>query len=280
MASATILLVRWAEGWLDVPSPTATGRRKEATLAAGNIKSVSETVDAARQVLDHLQGPQESIVAGIEPYDDEALQPYVGWRPLPNTFITVPGWDGTPDAQKVAAMTVRQDNSSGNVTYTPELIDQYADREARQQRWLKRMSAGAIGGATAQSSPEKPQWNPKIPQRKPTAVFTQGNVDEDGNPGPVFVARTPDLPAEVLGELREWFTYVTTAGSTATISDLILDGVVVGTAVIPPGELDGWARLSGLPITPNRSRLACQVTQAGFGATGFGGQARVDAITT
>lgn len=276
MGTASVLLVRWALGWIDVyPTSPVSGRRREATLSLGNVSSVSETISAGQRLLEVIGGARESIALGIEPRSDTTT-PYQGWRPLPNTFITAPGWSG-PGAQKVASVTVNQDDD-GELSYELDLIDRVADNEARLQRWLKRMDNGAIGGQSAQASPERPTWDPMPPTRRPTATFIQGGVDNTGALLPVFAGQGPDLPAETSGELREWYIWVTTPGTTPTAAHLLLNGVRVATAVIQVGELDGRATISGAPITPNLSRLACQVVYAGTGATGFGGQARVDAV--
>lgn len=276
MGTASVLLVRWALGWIDVyPTTPIPGRRREATLSLGNVSSVSETISAGQRFLEVIGGARESIALGIEPRED-ATTPYQGWRPLPNTFITAPGWSG-PGAQKVASVTVNQDDD-GELSYELDLIDRVSDNEARLQRWLKRMDNGAVGGQSAQASPERPTWEPTVPTRKPTATFAQGGVDDTGALLPVFAGQGPDLPAEASGELREWYIWLTTAGSTATTAQLLHNSVVVATATIPAGELDARVSIHGVPITPNLSRLACRVTSAGSGATGFGGQARVDAI--
>lgn len=276
MGSASVLLVRWALGWIDVnPTTPIPGRRREATLSLGNVAAVNEAISAGHRLLDVVGGTRESISIGILPRTG-TNSPYVGWRVEPNTFITAPGWSA-PAAQKVASVTVTQDDD-GELLYELDLIDRVTDFEARIQRWLKRMSNGAVGGQTAQASPERPQWEPTVGTRKPTATFMQGGVDADGALLPVFVGRGPDLPAETRGELREWYISVTTAGSSPTTAQLLLNGAVVATATIPAGGLDARASISGNPITPNLSRLACQVSYAGIGATGFGGQARVDGI--
>lgn len=277
MGSASVLLVRWSMGWIDVyPTTPIAGRRREATLSLGNVAAVGEAINAGQSLLNVVGGARETVALGILPRSD-ATTPYQGWKPMPNTFVTTPGWSGTA-AQKVASVTVTQDDD-GELDYELDLIDRVADNEARLQRWLKRMSNGAIGGQTAQASPERPQWEPITPTRKPTATFIQGGVDDTGALLPVFVGQGPDLPAEVRGELREWYIWLTTAGSTVTTAQLLLNGVVVASATIPAGELDARTSISGSPITPNHSRLACRVTSAGVNATGFGGQARVDAIT-
>lgn len=277
MGSASNLLVRWSLGWIDVNPPAPiSGRRREATLSLGNVPSVNEAISAGRRLLDVVGGVRETIAIGILPQSD-ATTPYQGWRPFPNTFITAPGWSG-PAAQKVASVTVTQDDD-GELLYEMDLIDRVADNEARIQRWLKRMSNGAVGGQTAQASPERPKWQPVHPSRKPTATFMQSGVDESGALLPVFAGRGPDLPAEAKGELREWYVWLTTAGSSPTVAQLLLNGSVVASATIPAGETDARATINGTTITPNLSRLSCQISYAGTGATGFGGQARVDAIT-
>lgn len=276
MGSASVLLVRWSLGWVDVnPTTPISGRRREATLSLGNVTAINEVINAGQRLLEAVGGVRESIAIGVLPRSDSTT-PYQGWRPLPNTFITAPGWSGS-SLQKVASVTTSQDDE-GELSYELDLIDRVANNEARIQRWLKRMSNGTVGGQSAQASPERPKWSPKVPTRKPTATFMQGGVDDTGALLPVFSGRGPDLPAEAHGELREWYIWLTKAGSTATTADLLLNNIVVATATIPAGEIEGRATISGEPIYPNLSRLACQVSYAGTDAAGFGGQARVDAI--
>jgi hypothetical protein len=276
MGTASTLLVRWSLGWIDVyPTTPVSGRRREATLSLGNVGAINEAITAGQRLLEVVGGVRETVALGVIPRTDSTT-PYQGWRPAPNTFITAPGWSG-PAAQKVASVTVTQDDD-GELLYEFDLIDRVTDNEARIQRWLKRMSNGTVGGQSAQASPERPKWSPKPVGRKPTATFMQGGVDDTGALLPVFAGRGPDLPAETRGELREWYIWLTNPGSGATNADLLLDGNVVASATIPAGEFDGRATISGKPIYPNLSRLACRVNYAGSGATGFGGQARVDEI--
>lgn len=277
MATINVLLVRWEGGWVDMPHTSATGRRREATLAIGNIKAPLEAFAAARGVLDQMNATSERVIAGIHPIDENQT-PYVQWRPVPNVHLSFPNWDGTPTAQKLVAVTVSQDDASSIINYAPELKDPVTDQTERLQRWMKRMSNGAVGGRSRIASPERPIVQPFERTGKPTATFSQTSMNTDGTLQQIAVGYSPHIRAESSGELREWFVSITDAGSTPTRSQLILNGVIVADVTIPSGEKTASATISGETITPNVDVLQARIVTAGVGATGWVGQARVDGL--
>lgn len=278
MGSASTLLIRWSDGWIDVnPSAPISGRRREATLALGNVESITEAMNAGRRLLDVIGGVRETISVGIIPREEETT-PYQGWTPRPNTFVSVPGWSDT-SAQKVSAVTVTQDDD-GEVTYELELVDRMADNEARIQRWLKRMSNGAIGGQSAQASPERPKSELLRPGRKPAATFSQASTDINGDLLDITVGYGPKLPSDIRGEIREWFVSLTVPGSSSTVTQLLLNDVVIATATIPAGEFTAKDPIRGVPVNPDFDMLQPRIVTAGTGAKGFTGQARAEGLAS
>lgn len=272
-----MLLVRWAEGWIDVHAlPPPAGRRREASLNIGNVATVTETIAGARRVLADLAGVTERYDVDLQPQTD-ASTPYIGWRPRPGAYVTVPGWDGTPAAQRVAAMTVTQD-VDGNVTFAPELVDIHTDFAARTQRWLKRMANGSVGGRAEQASPERPPWRPSTPRRQPTVTFTLHLIDVLGTLIQIVPCTSGPMRPDTRGEVREWFCELAAAGSTSTTAELLVNGGVVASCTIPAGALSAFVRVSNVPLIPNHDVLKSRITAAGAGAKGFTGQARIDAI--
>jgi hypothetical protein len=271
------LLVRWEGGWVDMPYAEATGRRREATLSIGNIKAPFQAISVARDTLNQMNSNSERVIAGIHPIDENQT-PYVQWRPTPNVHLSFPNWDGTSTPQKLVAITVSQDDESAVIMYAPELKDAFTDYAERIQRWLKRMSNGAVGGSSRIASPERPIIQPHPRTNKPTATFSQATADSSGILQQIVAGDSPVLPAESRGELREWYITVTTAGSTPTRAQLLRNGAVLADVTIPAGETEASVVVSDILITPNLDRLQARIVTAGVGATGFGGQARVDGI--
>ena len=257
MALSNALLTRWSGGWLwveDAASIAEHGRR-EAFLSLGQAASEAEAQRLAEAALATSAQPQVSVQTSIEPaggdvpYDDFGV----------GDTVTVPDQRGRPSERRVLALTVTEDQE-GNPTYVPELATVVEAQARRQARTLKRMANGTLGGASASASAVVPPVPRAQAQRPETAAWGDEVVG---------TGESPPWPWHTGGTLFLFVTTLTAAGTTDTVADLTLNGLVVATATILAGDLVGTPVQLAEAVAP-LDLSTVQVTSAGSGASGFG----------
>ena len=153
-------------------------------------------------------------------------------------------------------MTVTEDEA-GVPIFVPELRDVLEERGDAVQRWLTRMTDGALGGRTASASPMPAQLpeppGPPMIELPPFSLAGALTVSESGRYYPPRLLRLVRLQAALK-----------TAGSTSTTIVVKRDGTVVATLVIAAGDTLAGMELS--VAVPTTSYVTMGVTVVGTGA--------------
>lgn len=257
MTLSNALLTRWSGGWLwveDAASIASNGRR-EAFLSLGQAASEAEATRLAQAALTLTAEPQVSVQTSIEPAGGDA--PYDDFNV--GDTVTVPGAQGGTAQRRVLALTVAEDGE-GNPVYVPELESVVEAEGRRQARALKRMANGTLGGTSASASPARALAKREQAQRLETAAWGTESIT---------AAESPPWPWKTGGTLYLFVATLTTAGTTATVVDLTLNGSVVATATIAAGAFASTPEQIAEAVAPLDTSTVV-VTSVGTGAAGLG----------
>lgn len=107
--STTALLVRWAQGHLEIAQPGATVR-EEGFLKAGSSQSAEDATELATALLDRVAEREESITVAVEGAFTGAI----------GATLTAPDLDGNAATWRIIGINYTQDDD-GNVTRVPVL---------------------------------------------------------------------------------------------------------------------------------------------------------------
>lgn len=145
-------LVRWFGGWAEVrdDAAIAASGRTEALLGLGAVQSVAEVDRVARKQLAVYADVRTQIRAGLAPRD-EADTPYLSF--LVGDTVLVPDETGTATRERVIALTVAQDDATGDITFAPELKDVLLSQAERAEQTLKKMADGTVRGDSKVATP-------------------------------------------------------------------------------------------------------------------------------
>ncbi len=256
MAVCNALLLRWAAGytWVEDSASIIALRRREAYLSVA-ATSEAEAVRIATALLVDRAAPQVGTSAAMEPAGSD--EPYTDF--VVGDWVTAPTPEGSTASVRVSALTVTEDGE-GNPVFVPELGSIREERDRANQRWLKRMANGALGGTVESAIPAQ---NPVPVRRK----LTTAPIGPFSIPGPVIVAVSGKYypPTNVLA-LR-MIASLTTAGSTDTTVVLYRNDVSVATVTIPSG---GGLFAVDVNVTFGANDYATvECTAAGTGAEGL-----------
>jgi hypothetical protein len=150
---ANRLLVRHKGGYLlveDVASQAQYGTSTQ-LLALGDIDDPAEARRVAEAHLATLAQPEREIDSALDPLNPLA----VGARPWLDfglgDMVTAPSRDGTPTTYRVVGWAISEDDH-GRVTVEPTLNTLIDEAQIATQRWLRRMTPGALGGRSEAAS--------------------------------------------------------------------------------------------------------------------------------
>jgi hypothetical protein len=265
-------LIRYADGHLlrDDAGSLATHGQLGEYLELGSVKGESEANQIADQLMDNRTQPAWSTAAVLKPHD-VAATPYDGGWQVADT-IEVPNESGDDEAMRVRSIAYREDED-GNAKWHVDLRDQRLDLEERHDRWLRRMSDGAVlGGARVSSRAGTPE-----PSAQQVTSLTVAEFSFDNSA--LVVSSSPRRPAEVNGNMVEVYGELTTAGTTTT-TVLVKHRNAAGTTTTLATLSFGFANteeevaLSIVPVKANVDKLWCEITAAGTGAEGLDVQVR------
>lgn len=158
MALVNALLVRWSGGlhWVeDAAAIAERGYRVEGYLELGGAGSIGEVERAARAVLANRSAPVEALIGGLEP--SAGGDPYIDFNV--GDWLTVDHPMLGEDLVRVRGLTVAEDEM-GDPIFAPEIGTLQESKEQLLQRWLKRMSNGALGGSVESATPVAKQDRP------------------------------------------------------------------------------------------------------------------------
>ena len=172
MSQKNAVLARYKGGYretTDSSDVTANGRR-EGFLSLANVEEASAVDNAASTYITQLVNPTQSVAAGIEALT-AGETPYLGWRVRHQ--VTVPDESGTPTAYRVSAITVTEDDDTGDLTFIPELRSNLDVMVQRHQTWLDRLSNGTLNGRGAGTVPIVGDADPDIVASTKQAIQTK-----------------------------------------------------------------------------------------------------------
>lgn len=259
MPLANALLVRYAFGYRlveDAASIAALGRH-EAFLSLGAIQSVDEVDRVGAALLGLSAFPNIATTAGIEP-TGAGDNPFADFGV--GDWITAPDETGVPSSQRVLGLSVTED-AEGNPLFAPELRSLADELDERLQRWLRRMSAGTLGGSSESASPASstPAIGPSSTPTTRELVFYMGGTLSASSSGRYYPQRSGRATALVAS--------LGVAGAAPVVFELRKNGVAVATVTIPAGSNGPVAvSLGATFLGPNVDYLSCAVTSAGGGA--------------
>jgi hypothetical protein len=147
-------------------------------LGLGALSSPAEVTRVATGQLTKFADPREEITAGIIPASNVDT-PYLAFRP--GDSITVPSASGSPAAERLIAMTVTVDDSTGRVVFTPTLRDRIIGQEERLAQATKKMINGTFGGASQVAQPVVPTAKATSYLPSPAGLCFSDNFDGGDN---------------------------------------------------------------------------------------------------
>lgn len=259
MALVNALLVRWAKGLTEVTrgASVATYGRHEGYLALGAAQSGEEAVRVAEAILDVYSNPIVTSTVEVEP-TGIGDNPHVDFGL--GDFVSVPDDAGGVTAARLRAITTG-DDVDGKVSFVPEFRGLPAESEQTLNRWLKRMSNGALAGSTSSASPTTASRPPELSDHGDLPPFSiyRVAVSTSGRFYPLRAIR-----------IAEFVASLQVAGSTTTTVVLQKNGIAVSGATIsfPAGDTGPRGLNVAIDLGPS-DYLTSAVTTAGTGAVGL-----------
>jgi hypothetical protein len=268
------ILTRYQGGYrtdTDATSVAANGRR-ETFLSLTSTANSAATTAAITEYLDTLDSGITTVRAGLLPTSD-AETPYAGqWGP--GASVTVPRLSNslTGETMQVRSITVNEDDATGQLSFTPELVRVASTRFQQADGQLRQLNDGTLNGRSA-------------------AATIAGDLDPDVRAGRVrtfeqdFSQDTLEVadsgikyPSDY-GRLQSAFVTLKTAGSTATTCVVKIAGFPVTfsqsggasstTITIPAGRDAVFGMTTAqVDVTPLYS-MQVSTTAVGTGAAGL-----------
>jgi hypothetical protein len=261
MPLRNVILVAYKTGHVEVSdavSIAANGRR-ETYLELGTVEDRDLAIDVATAVLEVQSQRRASVV--VDPLPRYAPDGFIDFQ-LGDTLSTF-------GDQRVVGLTISQDDE-GRASVIPELKDRVSVREEEVNRWLRRLSDGAMGGATEQASRTYPAPVPVLRGR----VLELPPFSYDGvlAPGIISEPYSPTVPQQIVHIVVN----LRVAGSTNTGIRVVDEVGNVRCSVTVPSGRKLWAEDVSPPeyISPGRQILV-DVPTAGTDAAGLTVQLRV-----
>jgi hypothetical protein len=220
----TVVRVQWGDGRITEVSDGGVGRRRAIAVAANDVTTLDAAVARGEAVLATL-GTRESVTAQLEDADD--------WPQLRARF-TVPGFDGSPQVQRLVSRRVSWDRN-GFAAITPTFQTPEEQLEQRNKIALERMATGLVGGRNAGVQPLR-QSELGIPHGVLRSVripaFTKA---------PLATATGPDWKADTTTIVTKTQFLLTPSAATDDDIDVVInvDGTPVVALQLPQGN---WAR--------------------------------------
>jgi len=229
MALVNAILIHWSGGYRtaqNAPSIAAYGRH-EAFLELGSANSEEEVDRIAGDLLGVRGEPEVATTVAMEPAGGD--RPYEDFGV--GDWLTCPDEAGTPTSFRVNGLAVSED-PEGQPVFVPELRTKQQSVDTHQQRWLKRMANGALGGST---NVARPVTTPLLAHRPVLGGFLgfppwswDGLLEAGAVSGRFYPPRSGRL-LEIDGSLR-------VAGTTPTVVDVLKNGVSLGSVTFEAGS--------------------------------------------
>jgi hypothetical protein len=147
------LLIKHENGWAE-RTATADPERIEALLALGALTSLPEVYRVADVQLDIFARFREQVTVGLSPVATKL--PYSGYNV--GDTVVVPRALGGTSTERVQAITVTEDNGTGEPTFTIDIKDVLVEADEAFDLAVKKMSNGTMGGAVSPAQPAVPLY--------------------------------------------------------------------------------------------------------------------------
>ncbi len=251
---ATSLLGHYADGWLR-SSVTVAGFYVERSLEIPNVLTISEAEQTLADLLATFGRERIQYKAGLFPRSD-AQRPHIGFSEADRLFLADPA--GTMTSVAVESITGRVDDSK--VLFDIEAGDLLFSQEERVMSWLQRMSDGAMGGRTSQSTSTKNE-----PDRQ--LVAAELRPLRFHRPAAVTVVESPPDTPEETAKIGSWVATVDPVQASNVNVTLYINHVSSGvTATVVAGDVAGRARCN-IPVQQDLTLVSAYCTATGFDLT-------------
>ena len=243
------ILTRFSGGYrtdTNSASISANGRRESFLSLTSTTDSASVSAGISGYLSVYNSGVT-TVRAGLLP-TSAAETPYAGlWGP--GATVTVPRLSNslTGETMQVRSITVTEDDATGALSFTPELIRTAETRLQRADQQLDQLNAGTLNGRSA-------------------AATIAGDLDPDVRAGRVRTSEqdfsqdtleVTDSPIKYpsdYGRLQSAFVTLRTAGSTATTVQVKVGGVAV------TFSQSGGSSSSTITVPAGRDAVFCMTT--------------------
>lgn len=186
MALINALLVRYAKGYTFVEdaSSIATHGRREGYVTLGMAQSGHEATTIAVALLATKAQPADAVLAEVEPTGNTD-KPY--WAFNVGDYVILPTAAGPGSLYRTRAITVDEDEM-GDVAFHPEFGTLADEFEIRLERWLKRLSNGALGGTIESATPASSASGIESSRTRPKELppFSIGGTVATGQTTPIY----------------------------------------------------------------------------------------------
>lgn len=254
MTAYNVALVKTDDGYLVVDAAVdGLGDRVEQYLSIPGHATV--VAPLAQALVDHAAAPRTAVTVGLDL--EPGTEPYRHWGK--GDTVLAPAEDGTPTAQVVQSITLRED-ADGRLVWAPELADAEQVWEQQVERTLALRAdgtlAGQVGSATGATLEAPQQQQVRVGELHP---YTWPGPLEAGDPGGGQIPRVSCRVVQLRATLG-------TAGSSPTTVALVVSGTPALWVTIPAGATAGVSVPGAYADVLRRDVVQAQCTAAGVGA--------------
>lgn len=148
-----VLLLKYESGWGE-RTAAPTPERIEGLLALGAVLSLPEVYRIADVQLSLFAELREQITVGLSPV--AVKLPYSGYTN--GDTVVVPRALGGTSTERVQAISVSEDNDTGEPTFTLVIKDTLAEADEAFDMAVKKMTNGTMGGSAVPAQPTIPLY--------------------------------------------------------------------------------------------------------------------------
>lgn len=253
------LLIRSRDGHTEAEDTDSRGAYGDrgGYIELGHLPE-EEAEDAGLAILENRKAPAWSTPArlkqrtgGAVPFDDFE----VGDR-----IDVTNEWD---EVGQMRILSLGAEENDGELEYPITFRNRQLEEEERHRVWLRRMADGVlIGGARVSSRAATPAPTAQQISVLQVAEFSHDNVQ-------ITTGAWPKRPAAESGNIVQVYGQLTTAGSTGTAIDVILNGVHLTTLSFAAGATEAVKPVAAVPVHANVDKLWIDCDAAGTGAEGL-----------
>jgi len=268
------LLTRFQGGYrtdTDATSISANGRR-ESFLSLTSTANSASTLAAIGEYLDTLDSGITTVRAGLLP-TSAAETPYAGaWGP--GSTVTVPRLSNslTGEAMQVRSITVTENDATGQLSFTPELVRPAETRFQQSDGQLRQLNDGTLNGRSAAATIAgdlDPDVRAGRVQTTET-TFTKDNLEASVSPpwSPSSYVRVQSALVQVKTRGTTSTTLTIRQGTTA-LTWLQSGGATSSTITLPANTDNIFAMTTSHVRLAPTDQLSVEILTFGTGAAGL-----------